>query len=64
MRIGYPYPYPVPVGKQFLDIRIRMQTHYPAGCPTGKPVSTKFLTSVKFLTYYCLSIILLLSVKE
>jgi len=36
-RFGYPYP--VPVRKQFLDIRIRLQTHYPAGYPTGKPVS-------------------------
>jgi len=28
--------YPVPVSKQILDIRIRLQTHYPAGYPTGK----------------------------
>jgi len=38
-RFGYPDPYPVPVSKQILDIRIRSQTHYPAGCPTGKPDS-------------------------
>ena len=38
-RIGYPYPYPVPVWKQFLDISILLQTHYPAGYPTGKPDS-------------------------
>jgi len=30
------FRYPVPVRKQFLDIRIRLQTHYPAGFPTGK----------------------------
>jgi len=36
-RFGYPYP--VPVWKQFLDIRIRLQTHYPSGYPTGKPDS-------------------------
>jgi len=30
-RLGCPDPYPVPVWKQFLDIRIRLQTHYPAG---------------------------------
>jgi len=35
-RFGYPDPYPVPVWKQFLDILIRLQTHYPAGYPTGK----------------------------
>jgi len=29
----------VPVCKQFLDIRIRLQTHYPAGYPTDKPDS-------------------------
>ena len=34
---GYPDPYPVPIWKQFLDIRIRLHTHYPAGYPTGKP---------------------------
>ena len=38
-RFGYPDPYPVPVSKQILDIRIRSQTHYPAGYPTGKPDS-------------------------
>ena len=38
-RFGYPDPYPVPVWKQFLDIRIRLQAHYPAGYPTGKPDS-------------------------
>jgi len=31
--------YPVPVSKQILDIRIRLQTHYPARYPTGKPDS-------------------------
>jgi len=31
------FGYPVPVWKQFLDIRIRLQTHYPAGYPSGKP---------------------------
>ena len=36
-RFGYPGPYPVPVWKQFLDIRFRLQTDYPAGYPTGKP---------------------------
>ena len=38
-RFGYPDPYPVSVWKQFLDIRIRLQTYYPAGYPTGKPDS-------------------------
>jgi len=38
-RNGYSYPYPVPAWKQFLDIRIRLQTHYPTGYPTGKPDS-------------------------
>jgi len=38
-RFGYPDPYPVPVRRQFLDIRIRLQTHYPAGYPTGQPDS-------------------------
>jgi len=38
-RFGYPDPYPVPVRRQFFDIRIRLQTHYPAGYPTGKPDS-------------------------
>ena len=38
-RLGYPYPYLVPVWKKFLDIRIRLQTHLPAGYPTGKPDS-------------------------
>jgi len=38
-RFGYPYPYPVPAGKQFLDIRIRLQTHYPAAYPTRQPDS-------------------------
>jgi len=38
-RFGYPDPYPVPVRKQFLDILIRLQTHYPSGYPTGKPDS-------------------------
>jgi len=38
-RFGYLDPYPVPVRRQFLDIRIRLQTHYPAGYPTGKPDS-------------------------
>ena len=33
---GYPYPYPVPVWKQFLNIRIQLQTHYPVGYPTDK----------------------------
>jgi len=28
--------YPVHVWKQFLDICMRLQTHYPAGYPTGK----------------------------
>ena len=35
----YPYPYPVSVSKQFLDIRIRLQTHYPAGDPNSNPDS-------------------------
>jgi len=35
-RFGYPFPYPVPIWKQFLDIPIRLQTHYPAVYPTGK----------------------------
>ena len=30
-RFGYPDPYPVPIWKQFLYIRIRLQTHYPTG---------------------------------
>ena len=38
-RFGFPDPYPVPVWKQFLDIRIQLQTHYPAGYPTAKPDS-------------------------
>jgi len=38
-RFGYPYP--VPVWKQFFDILIRLQTHYPAGYPTAKPVSSE-----------------------
>jgi len=38
-RKRFGYPGPVPVSKQFLDIRIRLQTHYPAGYPTGKPDS-------------------------
>jgi len=38
-RFGYPDPYPVPVWKQLLDILIRLQTHYPAGYPTGNPDS-------------------------
>jgi len=33
------YPYPVPVWKQFLHIRIRLQTRYLAGYPTGNPDS-------------------------
>ena len=41
---GYPHPYPVPIWKQFLDIRIRLQTHYPAGYPTGKPDSDHLCT--------------------
>jgi len=36
-RIGYLYPYPVPAYNQFLDIRIRLKTHYLSGYPTGKP---------------------------
>ena len=36
---GYPYPYQVLLWKQFWDIRIWLQTHYPAGYPTGKPDS-------------------------
>jgi len=36
---GCPYPYPVPVWKQFLNVRIRLQTHYPAVYPTGTPDS-------------------------
>jgi len=35
----FEYPYPVPVWKQFLDIRIWLQTHYLAAYPTGKPDS-------------------------
>jgi len=38
-RFGYPDPYPFSVSKQFLDIRIWLQTHYLAGYPTGKPDS-------------------------
>jgi len=38
-RFGYHYPYLVPVLNQFLDSRIRLQTHYPARYPTGKLVS-------------------------
>ena len=37
--LRYPYLYPVPVWKQFLDICVRLQTHYPSACPTGKPDS-------------------------
>jgi len=33
IRIRFPH--------QFLYIRIRLQTHYPAGYPTGKPVSSE-----------------------
>ena len=36
---GYPYPYQVLLWKQFWDTRIWLQTHYPAGYPTGKPDS-------------------------
>ena len=32
----YSDPHPVPVSNQFLDIRIQLQAHYAAGCPTGK----------------------------
>ena len=45
-RIGYPDPCPVPVSKQILDIRIRLQTHYPAGYPTGKPDSDHLCTAL------------------
>jgi len=30
---------PKNIEKNVLDIRIRLQTHYPAGYPTGKPDS-------------------------
>jgi len=39
--------YPVPVWKQFLDIRIRLQTHYSSGYPTGKPDSDHLCCSVQ-----------------
>jgi len=38
-RFGYPYPDPLPVYSRFLDIRIRLEAHYPAGYPTCKPDS-------------------------
>ena len=34
-----PDPYAIPVWNQFLDILIRLETHCPAGYPTGKPSS-------------------------
>ena len=36
-RFRYLGPYPVPIRKQFLDICIRLQTHYRGRYPTGKP---------------------------
>jgi len=48
-RFGYPYPYPVHVWKQFLDIHIRLQTHYLAGYPTGKPDSDNLWPLTIFL---------------
>ena len=47
-RFGYPGPYPVPVRRQFLDIRIRLQTHYPARYATGKPDSDHLCCSQPF----------------
>ena len=44
-RFGYPYPDPLPVWKQFLDIRIWLETHY----PTGK-LGSKGVRSLKYLT--------------
>ena len=46
-RFGYPFPYPVPIWKQFLDIPIRLQTHYPAVYPTGKQNSDRTSTHCK-----------------
>ena len=51
-RIGYPDPYPVPVRRQFLDIRIRLQPHYPAGYPTGKPGSDH-LCGIQYIGKKC-----------
>ena len=57
-RFGYPYPYPVPVWKQFLDIRIQLQTHYPAGYPIVKPDSDHLFANkqsvwLKFIASSC-----------
>jgi len=51
-RFGYPYP--VTVSKQFLDIRIRLQTHYPAGYPTGKTDSDHLCLLVAAVCYVTL----------
>ena len=49
-----PNPYPVHVWKQFWDIRIRLQTHYPAGYPTGKPDSDHlWYKGMLFPTVFC-----------
>jgi len=46
--IRIPDPYPVHVWKQFLDIRIWLQTHYPAGYSTGKPDSVYWSSLIPF----------------
>jgi len=38
---GSAYPYPVPVWKHFLDILIRLHTHYLARYPTDKSDSDR-----------------------
>jgi len=48
-RFGYPALYPVPVWKQFFDIRSWLQTHYPAGYPTGKPDSDHLWCVIYFV---------------
>jgi len=54
--LGYPYPYPVPVWKDFLDIRIQLQTDYPAGHATGKPDSDHLWTDTDFFRFLLRSV--------
>ena len=57
-RFGYPDSYPVPVRRQFLDIRIRLQTHLPDIQPANRiviisvrdtPVLTQFKQNSRFV---------------
>jgi len=64
MQFGYPYLIRLSFFQNPVQFGSCSEVQNPVGSQSGDRCQAKFLTSAKFLTCYCFSVILLLRIKK